>query len=55
MLLDKAYKSLNNNGACIVYEWFIDNERRVDSGALMMSMNMLLHTKGHEITRKAGE
>lgn len=52
MLLEKAYKSLNQNGACIVYEWFMDNEKRTDTGPLLMNLNMLLHTRGEEITQK---
>jgi len=53
MLLNKAYKSLNKNGACIIYEWFIDNERKEDTGAFMMSINMLFNSdKGHEVTQK---
>jgi hypothetical protein len=54
MLLNKAFKSLNKGGACIVYEALIDDERREASGALLMSINMLLHTKGEEMTRGFG-
>lgn len=46
MLLSKSFKSLNQNGACIVYENFIDDERRDDTAALLMSVNMLFHFDG---------
>jgi len=45
MLIKKAYDSLANGGAFIVYERFIDNERRQIVG-LTMSLNMLIETSG---------
>ncbi len=45
-LLGKAYRALPNNGALIVYERFIDDERRNSAGALLASLNMLIMTAG---------
>jgi len=44
MLIKKAYDSLAEGGAFIVYEAFIDNERSNIIG-LVMSLNMLIETK----------
>ncbi len=46
MLLDKAYAALSQGGALIVYEALIDNERRENAFGLLMSLNMLIETKG---------
>jgi O-methyltransferase domain/Dimerisation domain len=46
MLLAKAYAALPDGGAAIVYERFIDDERRTGAAALLMSLNMLIMTTG---------
>jgi hypothetical protein len=46
MLLEKAYEALPPQGAVIVYERMIDDERRVNATALLSSLNMLLMTSG---------
>jgi hypothetical protein len=44
LLLNKAYKALPANGAAIVYEAIIDDDRCKNTFGLLMSMNMLLRT-----------
>jgi len=46
MLLDKAYRSLPEGGALIVFEALIDDERRENAFGLLMSLNMLIETPG---------
>jgi hypothetical protein len=46
LLLQKAYAALPKNGALIVYEAMIDNDRSKNVAGLMMSLNMLLETTG---------
>jgi len=46
MLLAKAYAALPAGGAAIVYERFIDDERRTGAAAMLMSLNMLIMTTG---------
>ena len=46
MLLRKAYKALPNGGALIVYEALIDDARRKNAFGLLMSLNMLIETRG---------
>jgi len=46
MLLKKAYDALPARGALIVYERFIDDDRRVNAPALLASLNMLIMTAG---------
>lgn len=46
MLLSRAYDALPNNGALIVYEALIDDERRQNAFGLLMSLNMLIETPG---------
>jgi hypothetical protein len=46
MLLAKAYAALPDGGTAIVYERFIDDERRTGAAALLMSLNMLIMTTG---------
>jgi len=46
MLLRKAYDALAKDGALIVYEHLIDDERRTNLGGLLMSLNMLVETHG---------
>jgi hypothetical protein len=45
-LLDKAYKALPDGGALIVYEALIDDDRRENVFGLLMSLNMLIETRG---------
>jgi hypothetical protein len=46
MLLRKAYEALPENGALIVHEALIDDERRENRFGLLMSLNMLIETPG---------
>lgn len=46
MLLKKAYDSLPNGGALIVFEALIDDDRRQNVFGLLMSLNMLIETTG---------
>lgn len=46
MLLKKAYDALPVGGALLVYERLIDDERRVNAGGLLASLNMLVMTSG---------
>jgi hypothetical protein len=46
MLLAKAYQALPPNGALIVCETIIDDDRRENVTALIMSLNMLIETDG---------
>jgi hypothetical protein len=46
MLLKKAYDALPNDGALIVYEHLIDDDRRKNIAGLLMSLIMLLETQG---------
>ena len=46
MLLDKAYEALSTDGALIVYEALIDDDRRENALGLLMSLNMLIETPG---------
>lgn len=45
-LLEKAYKSLPEDGACIVIENIIDDDRSENVFGLTMSLNMLIETPG---------
>jgi hypothetical protein len=45
-LLAKAYEALPANGALIVYESLIDDDRRENAFGLLMSLNMLIETPG---------
>lgn len=45
-LLAKAYAALPKAGALIIYESLIDDERRHNVFGLLMSLNMLIETKG---------
>jgi hypothetical protein len=45
-LLDKAHAALPDGGALIVYEAIIDDERRENVFGLLMSLNMLIETRG---------
>lgn len=46
MLLQKAYQSINPGGALIVYETIIDDDRSKNAFGLLMSLNMLIETRG---------
>ena len=46
MLLAKVYEALPKNGALIVFEAIIDDERRRNAFGLLMSLNMLIETPG---------
>jgi hypothetical protein len=51
MLLKKAHDALPRDGAVIVYEHLIDDERRKNLGGLLMSLNMLIETpEGFDFT-----
>jgi len=45
-LLEKAYAALPDDGALIVYETIIDDDRRQNAFGLLMSLNMLIETPG---------
>jgi len=44
MLVRKAYEALPNDGAYIVYESIIDDDRCGNAFGLLMSLNMLIET-----------
>lgn len=46
MLVRKAYEALPEGGAFIAYDAVIDDERQKNAFGLMMSLNMLIETKG---------
>ncbi len=46
MLLRKAYEALPENGALIVHESLIDDQRKTNAFGLLMSLNMLIETHG---------
>jgi ubiquinone/menaquinone biosynthesis C-methylase UbiE len=46
MLLAKAYRALRKDGAIIVYDMLIDDDRRTSTAGLLSSLNMLLWTSG---------
>ena len=46
MILRKAFDALPANGALIVYEALIDDDRRENAFGLLMSLNMLIETPG---------
>ncbi|WP_083203688.1 methyltransferase [Ensifer adhaerens] len=46
MLLEKAFAALPKGGALIVYDAVIDDERRRNAFGLLMSLNMLIETRG---------
>jgi len=46
MLIAKAHKALSSGGALIVYETMIDDQRKENTFALLMSLNMLVKTPG---------
>ena len=46
MLIGKAFDALPAGGAFIVFEAIIDDERRSNAFGLLMSLNMLIETRG---------
>jgi hypothetical protein len=46
LLLQKAHAALPDGGALIVYEAIIDDDRRENTQGLLMSLNMLIETRG---------
>jgi hypothetical protein len=46
MLIKKAYEALPPGGSFIVFEAIIDDERRGNAFGLLMSLNMLIETRG---------
>jgi hypothetical protein len=46
LLLKKAYSALPSNGALIIYDSIIDDERTQNAFGLLMSLNMLIETPG---------
>ena len=46
MLIRKAYDALPTGGALVVYESIIDDDRRKNAFGLLMSLNMLIETRG---------
>jgi cyclopropane fatty-acyl-phospholipid synthase-like methyltransferase len=46
LLLQKAYTALPDGGVLIVYDSIIDDDRRVNTYGLLMSLTMLLQTAG---------
>jgi hypothetical protein len=46
MLVSKAFDALPADGALIVFEAIIDDERRSNAFGLLMSLNMLIETRG---------
>ncbi|HXG35729.1 MAG TPA: methyltransferase [Dehalococcoidia bacterium] len=46
LLLSKAYEALPQDGALIVYEAIIDDERKQNAFGLLISLDMLLETPG---------
>lgn len=45
-LLAKAHAALPSGGALIVYDMIIDDDRRENASGLLMSLNMLIETRG---------
>ena len=45
-LIAKAYEALPDNGALIIYETLIDDDRRTNAFGLLMSLNMLIELPG---------
>jgi len=46
LLLEKAFAALPEGGALIVYDSIIDDERRINTYGLLMSLTMLIQTPG---------
>ena len=51
MLIKKAYNALPKDGALIIIENIIDNDRNKNTFGLMMSLNMIIETdEGYDFT-----
>ena len=46
MLIGKAFDALPSGGALVVYETIIDDDRSKNTFGLLMSLNMLIETRG---------
>ena len=46
MLLKKAYDALEDGGYLMVYDFFIDNERKTKTDSLLMSLHMQISCAG---------
>jgi cyclopropane fatty-acyl-phospholipid synthase-like methyltransferase len=46
VLIGKAHQALNDGGALVIVENIIDDERRSNAFGLLMSLNMLIETRG---------
>ena len=46
MLISKAHAALETGGSLIIYELLIDDGRRTHLPGLLMSLNMLIETRG---------
>ena len=46
LLITKAYDALPPNGALIIFESLIDDDRRTNTFGLLMSLNMLIELPG---------
>ncbi len=46
MLIAKAFDALPSGGALVVYDTIIDDDRRQNTFGLLMSLNMLIETRG---------
>jgi hypothetical protein len=46
MLISKAHAALDEGGPLIIYEFLIDDARRTHLSGLLMSLNMLIETRG---------
>ena len=46
MLISKAHAALEKGGSLIIYEFLIDDARRTHLPGLLMSLNMLIETRG---------
>jgi hypothetical protein len=45
LLISRAFEALPSNGALVVYEAMIDDQRRTNAFGLLMSLNMLIETR----------
>jgi hypothetical protein len=50
LLLKKAYDTLEDGGLLVIYEQFIDNERRSKTNSLLVSLNIHLVSGGSQFT-----
>lgn len=50
MLLKKAYDALPEGGYVVVYDFFIDNERKEKTHSFLMSLHMMLQNPGNQFT-----